>query len=339
MRWFTLVFSVTLFYSLSFVNAIPHDIDEKRHWLHRRQDFSGDSPIPVPVALRPSTSGGLKSESSSVVASTPLPETSKSSLDLPSSTSSSTPEPSPPTFEPPPESSSSSVSSSSSSISSSSSSSSSSTRSSTSSSSSPTTTRRPDTQDYTSYHRFSSTLEVPSDTLTANGNIATGSGSGNSFLKDKAAMGSVFAIVGLIGVAIVLGVIFFLVKKARQRKDEEEEAYFEKLPANNSNGGGNEYGLGPSATDLAAPANTQAYMSRDVHYGATNQYPNHFANYNGLEYPPERGSIAERPGSYVPGTAYAAAMAQRGPYSYEGQVEDPNSVPNHPFADPDNRRY
>jgi hypothetical protein len=67
--------------------------------------------------------------------------------------------------------------------------------------------------------------------------------------------------------------------------------------------------------------------------------PNQYPNYNGFEYPPERGSVVERPVSYAPGTAYAAAMSQRGQYHYEGQVEDPNTVPNHPFADPDNRRY
>ena len=158
-------------------------------------------------------------------------------------------------------------------------------------------------------------------------------------------MGSTFAIVGLVGVAIIIGATFFLLKKVRKRRDEEElDNYFEKLPGNNNNASnrnpsGNEYGLGPSATDLTAPANDQAYMSRDVHYGATGQYPNQYANYNGFEYPPERGSVVERPVSYAPGTAYAAAMSQRGQYHYEGQVEDPNAVPSHPFADPENRRY
>jgi hypothetical protein len=160
-------------------------------------------------------------------------------------------------------------------------------------------------------------------------------------------MGSTFAIVGLVGVAIIAGAVFFLIKKIRQRKDEEDfDTYFEKLPASHSNnannrsvGGGNEYGLGPSATDLTAPASNQTYMPRDVHYGSTSQYPNHFANFNGLEYPPDRGSVVEPQVAYAPGTAYAAAMSQRGQYRYEAQVEDPNAVPNHPFADPDNRRY
>ena len=158
-------------------------------------------------------------------------------------------------------------------------------------------------------------------------------------------MGSTFAIVGLVGVAVIIGATFFLIKKARKRRYKEElDTYFEKLPANNNasnqNPGGNDYGLGPSATDLTSPASDQAYMSRDVHYGATGQYPNQYANQSGFEYPPERGSVIERPVSYAPGTAYAAAMSQRGQqYHYEGQVEDPNAVPNHPFADPDNRRY
>ena len=164
-------------------------------------------------------------------------------------------------------------------------------------------------------------------------------------------MGSTFAIVGLVGVAIIVGAVFFLIKKARKRRDENElDTYFEKFPANsgsnnndntatNQNLGGNDYGLGPSATDLTSPANDQTYMSRDVHYGASGQYPDQSANYNGFEYPPERGSVVERPVSFAPGTAYAAAMSQRGQYHYEGQIEDPNAVPNHPFADPHNRRY
>jgi len=149
-------------------------------------------------------------------------------------------------------------------------------------------------------------------------------------------MGSTFAIVGLIGVAIIIGAILFVTKRARQRRDEDElDNYFEKLPPNNQNTGGNEYGLGPSATDLTAPASDQAYMSRDVHYGATNQYP----NYNGFEYPPDRGSFVERPVSYAPGTAYAAAMSHGGPYHYEGHAEDPGAAPNHPFADPNSGRF
>jgi hypothetical protein len=160
-------------------------------------------------------------------------------------------------------------------------------------------------------------------------------------------MGSTFAIVGLVGAAIIVGAVFFLIKKVRQRKDQEDfDTYFEKLPANHSNnavnrgvGGGNDFGLGPSATDLTSPASNQTYMPRDFHYGSTSQYPNQFANYGGLEYPPNRGSVIERPVSFAQGTAYAAAMSQRGQYHYEGHVEDPNAVPNHPFADPDNRRY
>ena len=154
-------------------------------------------------------------------------------------------------------------------------------------------------------------------------------------------MGSTFAIVGLIGVAIITGAAFFVTKRIRQRKDEEDfETYFDKFPVNH---GSNDLGLGPSATDLTSPVTatptSQTYMSRDFHYGSTGRHQNQSANYDGLEYPPVRGSISERPVSYAPGTAYAAAMSQRGQYRYGGQVEDPNAVPNHPFADPDNRRY
>jgi len=167
-------------------------------------------------------------------------------------------------------------------------------------------------------------------------------------------VGVTFTILGLVGVAILAGIIFYMRKKSRQRKHQDElDTYFEKLPASgrtnrsagsNQNLGGNEYGLGPSAADLTSPASNQAFMPRDVHYGATGQYPtqyqDQFANYNGLEYPPERGSVIERPSSFAPGTAYAAAMSQRGQqYNYQGQAEDPNTVPNHPFADPERRHY
>jgi len=162
-------------------------------------------------------------------------------------------------------------------------------------------------------------------------------------------VGSTFAIIGLVGAAVLAATVFYLKKKSRQRKHQDDlDTYFEKLPASGraignppstqNLGGGNEYGLGPSAVDLASPASNQAFLPRDVHYGATNQYPQ-YANYNGLEYPPERGSVVERPSSIAPGTAYAAAMSQRGHYNYPGQVEDPNTVPNHPFADPERRLY
>lgn len=160
-------------------------------------------------------------------------------------------------------------------------------------------------------------------------------------------MGSTFAIVGLIAAALISGAVFSLIKKIRQRKQQDEfETYFEKFPASGSNNtnnrdisGGNEYGLGPSATELTSPAHTQAFMSRDFHFGSSNQFPNQPANYSGFEYPPDRGSVVERPASYVPGTAYATAMSHQGQYRYEGQVQDPNSVPNHPFSDPNIRRY
>jgi len=345
MRWSTLVLSVTLFYSLSFVNAIPHDVHEHRR--HRRQDPAGSSTLSGSTAPSPSLSSDPQGDSSPVVSSTPSPTpTPSSGLLLSSSSSDSVP---PSTSQPSSGLPSSSIpDSSSSTLPQISSSSSVNTPSRTSSTTSSTITNPPDTQVSTSYRRFSSTLDIPTDTQSADGNVETGAGSGNSFLQNKAAMGSTFAIVGLVGAAIIVGAVFFLAKKIRQRQDEDDlDTYFEKLPANHSNnatnrgigGGGNDYGLGPSATDLTAPANSQTYMSRDVHYGSTSQYPNQFANYDGLEYPPERGSVVDRPVSYVPGTAYAAAMSQRGQYHYEGQVEDPNSVPNHPFADPHNRRY
>ena len=171
-------------------------------------------------------------------------------------------------------------------------------------------------------------------------------------------MGATFALVGLVGAGLLAGTIFYLKKKTRQRRHQDDlDTYFEKLPVD-ANGRvtrivptnrgvdastSNEYGLGPSAADLTSPTSAGAFMPRDVHYGATNQYPSmypdQYPSHGGLEYPPERGSVVERPSSIAPGTAYAAAMSQRGQYNYSGQVEDPNTVPNHPFADPESRLY
>jgi len=165
-------------------------------------------------------------------------------------------------------------------------------------------------------------------------------------------MGATFGLLGLVVAGVLAGIIFHLKKKTRRRRDQDDlDTYFEKLPvggrnrniASNQNiGGSNAYGLGPSAADLTSPASNQAFIPRDVHYGATNQYPSvypdQYPSYGGLEYPPERGSVIERPASFAPGTAYAAAMSQQGQY-YHGQVEDPNTVPNHPFADPEHRHY
>ena len=86
MRWFALLLPVTLFYSLSFVNAIPHEVDEKRHWLHKRQDDTGSSKHSVPVAssATPSSDG-----SSPALTPTSTPATTTQTSDPASSPSSS----------------------------------------------------------------------------------------------------------------------------------------------------------------------------------------------------------------------------------------------------------
>ncbi|KAF9780232.1 hypothetical protein BJ322DRAFT_324851 [Thelephora terrestris] len=234
MRWSTLVYPVTLFYLLSLVNAIPHDVDVKRHWLHRRQDLTGSSSLSGPALS--SQSGNPQGESSPVVSPTSQIAPSES-LGPSSSLSSSISSPSPTpvqSSELPLQSTPASSGSVSPSLSSSSTSKGTPSR--TSSTSSPTITNVPNNQVGTSYLHFSSTIGIPSDTLSADGNTGTGTGSGTSFLKSKAAMGSTFAIVGLVGVAIIVGAVFFLIKKIRQRKDEEDfDTYFEKLPASHSN--------------------------------------------------------------------------------------------------------
>jgi len=95
MRWSTLVLPVALFYSFSFVNAIPHEVDEKRHWLHRRQSLSPTSRVSDPVIPSPSPSEVPQRESTSVVSPTPPPDTPSPSSR--SSSSTSTPTPPPPT--------------------------------------------------------------------------------------------------------------------------------------------------------------------------------------------------------------------------------------------------
>jgi len=100
MRWSTLVLSVTLFYSLSFVNAIPHDVYEKRHWLHRRQDLTG-TPSPTPVVPTPP---GVEDPQGDPTPSVSPADPPPQNTPRPSSQSSLTPTPRPPTAtsQPPP---------------------------------------------------------------------------------------------------------------------------------------------------------------------------------------------------------------------------------------------
>ena len=190
MRWPTLVLSVTLFCSLSLVNAIPYDVDEKRHWLHKRQSTSTSS---VPVIPPPSVT---VEPSNSVVSPTTTPETPRTTSRPPPSPSSST--------DRPPTSSTSQPPGTSSTVSSSSSSSSSTSQvfflfsqdptahlifRSTSSTSRATSlppstiTSRPGTSPgNTSYRVFSSTRSLPSDTKSAGGNVQTGTATGNSLV-------------------------------------------------------------------------------------------------------------------------------------------------------------
>lgn len=144
-------------------------------------------------------------------------------------------------------------------------------------------------------------------------------------------MGGTFAAVGLVGAALIGSIIYLFVRRQRRLQDEDEvNAYFEK-----PSGAGR---AGRSSTDLTFPLGSNTYHAHDIHYGATNVNYNDPHSY-GMDYPPEASSFVDtRPVSVAPGTAYAAALSQQGPYQYNGQsVHDAppamGSNP-HPFADP-----
>jgi len=149
-------------------------------------------------------------------------------------------------------------------------------------------------------------------------------------------VGGTFAAVGLVGAALIGTIIYLFVRRQRRRKDEDEvDAYFEKP----SGAGGYRSRAGRSSTDLALPPSANTYQTRDIHYGATNVNYNDPHSY-GMDYPPETSSFGDaRPVSVAPGTAYAAALSQQGPYQYNGQSghsDAPAAMDSnpHPFADP-----
>ena len=128
-------------------------------------------------------------------------------------------------------------------------------------------------------------------------------------------MAGTFTVVGLAAAALIAGLIFFLVKRHRKLRDEEEvDSYFDKLPALGQHHGG----TGRDSTDLMPHPGSNAYHGRDVQYGSSGL--NYDQRNYALDYPPDMASLNNsRPGSVAPGTAYAAAMAQEGPYQYTGR--------------------
>jgi len=178
--------------------------------------------------------------------------------------------------------------------------------------------------------------DIPTSTTntTVGGNTAAGN---TGFLNNKAAVGGTFAAVGLVGAALIGSIIYLFVRRQRRLRDEDEvDAYFEKP----SSAGGYRPRAGHSSTDLALPPGANNH-TRDIRYGATNLNYNDPHSY-GMDYPPETSSFGDtRPVSVAPGTAYAAALSQQGPYQYNGQSahgysDAPAAMGRnpHPFADP-----
>jgi len=128
-------------------------------------------------------------------------------------------------------------------------------------------------------------------------------------LQNKGAMAGTFAVVTLAGVTIIGALIFFLIKRQRRRRDEADvDAYFDK-PVGAS---GYNSGIGHSSASLEFPPAHRQFNSTNVNYNDPQSY--------GMDFPPDTSSFNSRPGSAAPGTAYAAAIAQQGPYQYNGKL-------------------
>jgi len=167
-------------------------------------------------------------------------------------------------------------------------------------------------------------------------NTSSGNGNGKGFLENKGAMTGTFAVVGLVGVALIGGFIYFLVQRRRRFQDDDEINIYLDKPS-----GGHHSRGGHGSLDLAFPSDHNAYPIREVNYGATQVNYNDPGSY-GMDYPPDTSSVADaRPASAALGTAYAAAISQQVPYQYNGHsVHGHNDAPTatgssfHPFADP-----
>jgi len=134
-------------------------------------------------------------------------------------------------------------------------------------------------------------------------------------------MAGTFAVVGLVGIGIIGALIFYLVKLQQRRRDEAEvDAYFDK-PVGAS---GYHSGMGHSSASLEFPPAHRQFNSTNVNYNDPQSY--------GMDFPPETSSFNSRPGSAAPGTAYAAAIAQQGPYQYNGQMSHAGGPSAGPFA-------
>lgn len=149
------------------------------------------------------------------------------------------------------------------------------------------------------------------------GGTPTGSSSSTGFLQNKGAVAGTFTVVGLAAVAAISILAFSLYKRYRRRQDNEEvDEYFDKLPSLGQHNLENSR----ASPELIPPSTfNHSYATRDGYHRSGDPFnaprPTH-----GLDFPPEMTSFGEsRPPSFAPGTAYAAAMAQEGPYQYTGR--------------------
>jgi len=197
-----------------------------------------------------------------------------------------------------------------------------------------------------SAHTTSLPPAVPISTAAASSTVVAGgvtSGSSNGFFSNSGAVAGTFTVVALLGVGAIFSAFMYYRRRQRRLRDDEEAAWFEK-----GNGNGTSYGATDRASsfmsgenhesqDNIAPmtaAGADAYPDRSTHYGDMGMDMAEYGNPTtyGMEYPP--------------GTAYAAAAAQHGQYTYTGQAGGytdnyqlppvTSSSPTHPFADPTN---
>jgi len=141
----------------------------------------------------------------------------------------------------------------------------------------------------------STVQDSTSSTTSATVGLNTVSGN-NSFFENKGAVGGTFAAVGLVGVALIGSLIYFINRQRKSRDNDDDDG-----------------------ADLTFPPENPMYPTRDVFRKAPLVDYNDPRSY-GMDYPPDTSSFVNtRPVSAAPGTAYAAAITQQGPYQYNPQ--------------------
>ena len=143
-------------------------------------------------------------------------------------------------------------------------------------------------------------------------------------------MAGVFGVAGVIGAMILIFIIMKIMQRRARQREEDEEEYFEKyqepsvggMHGSNSN---NDSSWNLASATAMAPARTDAYPDRAVHYGAT-EVTEDYGVSQAHDYPPGTAYAAAASGSQYQYTGYGAT-------NYGGSPPSPGS---HPFADPQN---